>query len=342
VARGLVYGSSGATWQLSDPSYRRLFEREAAILFTEDDLLWWRLRPTPDSGLRFGHADRIIDFARGRGMLVFGAHLVWDEGFGKGWTDADLWQIDEKRARDLMIGTIDAVLARYRGKVAAWSVVNEAIDSSGLRSDVSWYTTVGPSYVADSFRAARAADPDALLVLNEFGFETDGYDLAADKRAATLKVLDDLLGADVPVDALGVQAHLQAGAFLHGFDPEAYRKFLSDVASRGVKILITELDVLDDGLPTDFKKRDRGVAEIYRKYLHTALDEPEIISVMTFGLTDRYTWLQEDYPRKDGAPRRPLPFDDQMKPTPALGALHDSLATAPRRPAFWLPPRCSG
>lgn len=340
MARGIVYGSSAATWQLSDASYRALFERQAAILFTEDDLLWWRLRPSPDSGLRFAHADRIIDFANDRGMLVFGAHLVWDEGFGDGWTDADLWQIDEKRARELMIGTIDAVLARYRGKVAAWSVVNEAIDSSGLRSDVPWYSTVGPSYVADAFRAARGADPEALLVLNEFGFETDGFDLAADKRSATLRVLDDLLGADVPVEALGVQAHLQARPFLRTFDPDAYRMFLSDVADRGLRILITELDVLDDGLPANSKKRDLGVADVYRTYLDTALDEPAVTTVMTFGLTDRYTWLQEDYPRKDGAPRRPLPYDDRLEPTTALGAVESGLAHAPRRRPSWVPPRC--
>src|SRR5438093_1668858 len=43
---GLVYGSSTATWQISDPQYGKLYSREAAILFTEDDLLWYRLRPS--------------------------------------------------------------------------------------------------------------------------------------------------------------------------------------------------------------------------------------------------------------------------------------------------------
>src|SRR5689334_16058098 len=72
LARGLVYGSSAATWQLSDAQYRSLFEAQAGILFTEDDLLWWRLRPTPTSGLDFSYADQIIDLATRNGMLVFG------------------------------------------------------------------------------------------------------------------------------------------------------------------------------------------------------------------------------------------------------------------------------
>jgi endo-1,4-beta-xylanase len=342
LGRGLVYGSSAATWQLSDAQYRSLFEAEAGILFTEDDLLWWRLRPTPQSDLDFTYGDRIIDLANRNGMLVFGAHLVWDEGFGDGWTDDDLWGMSHEKATKLIHSTIDAVVRRYRGKVAAWSVVNEAIDGNGVRTNVPWYSTIGPSYIADAFTTAQAADPTALLVYNDYGYETDiGGDNTADKRAATLDVLDGLLSQGVPVHALGIQAHLHAARFADKFDAEAYRTFLTDVAQRGLKILITELDVLDDGLPADPQKRDDAVANVYSTYLDAALQETDIATVMTFGLSDRYTWLQEDYPRSDGAARRPLPFDDKMKPTPAMSALQTSLGAAAQRTPFWVPPRCS-
>ena len=342
LTRGLVYGSSAATWQLSDAQYRSLFEQEAGILFTEDDLLWWRLRPTPQSDLDFTYGDRIIDLANRNGMLVFGAHLVWDEGFGDGWTDDDLWGMSHEKATHLIHSTIDAVVSRYRGKVAAWSVVNEAIDTNGVRTNVPWYSTIGPSYIADAFAWARAADPTALLVYNDYGYETDiGGETAADKRAATLNVLDDLLSQGVPVHALGIQAHLHAARFSEKFDADAYRTFLADVAARGLKILITEMDVLDDGLPADVQKRDAAVAAVYSTYLDAALQQTDISAVMTFGLSDRYTWLQEDYPRSDGAARRPLPFDDKMKPTPALSALQTSLTGAAARSPFWVPPRCA-
>jgi endo-1,4-beta-xylanase len=342
LGRGVVYGSSAATWQLSDGQYRSLFERQAGILFTEDDLLWWRLKPTPRSKLDFTHSDQIVDFANKNGMLVFGAHLVWDEGFGDGWTDDDLWGMDRQAATDLIHSTIDTVVRRYQGKVAAWSVVNEAIDDNGVRTNVPWYSTIGPSYIADSFRTAQAADPSALLVYNDYGYETDFQGTnAADKRAATLDVLDGLLADGVPVHALGIQAHLHAARFADRFDADAYRGFLSDVAQRGLKILVTELDVLDDGLPADAKQRDAAIADVYATYLNAALQEPDIAAVMTFGLSDRYTWLQEDYPRSDGAPRRPLPFDDDMRPKPALSALQTSLEAAADRTPYWVPQRCS-
>jgi endo-1,4-beta-xylanase len=143
----------------------------------------------------------------------------------------------------------------------------------------------------------------------------------------------------VPVHALGVQAHLQAGRFTGGFDAGAYRKFLADVATRGLQILITELDVLDDGLPAASGPRDTAVAGIYRRYLSVALQEPAVATVMTFGLSDRYTWLQEDYPRNDGAPRRPLPFDRKLRPKPAYDAISSTLAEASKRRALWTPPR---
>ena len=125
-----------------------------------------------------------------------------------------------------MLGTVEAVAGRYGGRVAGWVVVNEAIDAheaDGLRRDYPWYETVGPTYIEEAFRAASAADPDAILVLNEFGHETDDeFDAAADKRAKTLIVLDNLLDAGVPVHALGVEAHLEADGFADKFDADAY------------------------------------------------------------------------------------------------------------------------
>jgi endo-1,4-beta-xylanase len=274
-------------------------------------------------------------------MLLFGAHLVWDQGFGEGWKDDDLFGMDAQRARKVLWGTVDALATRYRGTVAIWSVANEVLDGDGLRKDVPWYGSLGPSYVAEAFNRVHDADPDATLLLNDYGYETDdGFSLAADKRAATLDFLDQLLDDHVPVHGLGIQAHLNAGGFKDGFDPSAYRTFLSEVADRGLKILITEMDVLDDGLPPKISVRDRAVADTFKRYLGTALEEPAVASVITFGLSDRYTWLQEDYPRDDGAARRPLPFDEKLKPKPAYAALSTSLKTAPKRTPVWRPRLC--
>jgi endo-1,4-beta-xylanase len=340
-SKGIVYGSSTATWQVGpDPDYAALFEREAGVLFTEDDLLWYRLRPTPTSGLDFSFGDQIIAFAEAPPTVqhVVGAHLVWDEGFGEGWTDDDLWGMTEQQARDVLFSTVDAEVARYRGRVKAWVAANEVTDTqttdpNGFRTNVPWYETIGPEYVAEVFNLAHAQDPGAMLILNDFGFETGQP--AVGRRAAFLRAIDFLLGQGVPVHAAGIQAHLTYQGFARQFNPTAYRQFLANLAARGLTIMITEMDVLDDGLRGSVATIDAGVADVYRRYLDVALAEPAVKVLITFGLSDRYTWLQEDYPRRDGQPRRPLPFDANLQPKPAYDALVQAFASAPARTPIW-------
>ena len=75
--------------------------------------------------------------------------------------------------------------------------------------------------------------------------------------------------------------------------------------------------------------------DVYRRYLDVALSCRDVRAVMAFGLSDRYTWLEEDYPREDGAARRPLAYDDDLAPKPARTAIANQLGDAPHRPLLW-------
>jgi endo-1,4-beta-xylanase len=341
--RGIVYGAAMATWQ-EDADFRRLFKRQAALLFTQDDFLWYVLKPSRDAPLSFEASDKIVELAEKNKQLLFAAHLVWDEGFGEKWDTDELFKLSAQEARDLLFGVIEPTVQRYKGRVAGWIVVNEGIDpegKNGFRTEYPWYQSIGPSYMLESFQRVRAIDPDATLVINEFGFETVNQygDRPGPRRKAALQVVDKLRHDGAPVDAFGIQAHLLADRFHERFNARAYRHFLRELADRGLKILITELDVLDDGLPKAIKPRDRAVAEVYKRYLDVTLHEPAVKSVMTFGISDRFTWLEEDYPRDDGGHRRPLPYDDKLHRKPAYTALHRSLHHARKRKALWTPPR---
>jgi endo-1,4-beta-xylanase len=92
-------------------------------------------------------------------------------------------------------------------------------------------------------------------------------------------------------------------------------------------------------MKADVGPRDAAIADIYSRYLDAALQEAAVGAVMTFGLSDRYTWLQEDYPRDDGTPRRPLAFDDALRPKPVYDALEEALANAPGRTPIWQLPQ---
>jgi endo-1,4-beta-xylanase len=335
-AKGILYGSSTATWQFEpDPAYASLFATEAGIAFTEDDLLWYRLKPTQTSPLDFSYGDRFVAFAQTNAQPVFGAHLVWDEGLGDGWPPDQLYNLSTQEARDILYGTIDQEVAHYNGQMKAWVVANEVTD--GRRKDANgfwtvepYYQKIGPTYVEEAFVLARQRDATAILTMNEFGTETGSA--ATNKRASILKAIDHLQSVGAPIQALGIQAHLTYQGFSRNFNATAFQTFLSQVASRGLWIFITEMDVLDDGLKANpISTRDAGVASVYSTFLNAALVEPAVKIVLTFGLSDRYTWLQEDFPRTDGAPRRPLPFDDQLQPKPAYTAILNAFNAAPSR-----------
>jgi endo-1,4-beta-xylanase len=338
---GLVFGSSLATWQL-DGEYDRVHGREAALLFTEDDLLWYQLKPSPDAPLNFGPGDQIIEFAERHKQLTIGAHLAWDEGFGEGWNVEEMAEMSRRDAERLLYGVVRRQVRHYRGRMDGWIVATEVTDPEfhdrhGFRTNVPWYQSIGPSYIAETFHIAEEQDPHALRIINETGFETvnEFGDRPEPRRRIFLKALDRLLDKNVPVQAVGIEGHLGADRFAERFDERAYRSFLREIKDRGLPILITELDVTDDGLPADIRVRDRGVADVYRRYLDVTLDEKAVKAVIAFGLTDRYTWLQEDFPREDGAVRRPLAFDEELRPKPAYRAIARALRNAPRRKRLW-------
>jgi endo-1,4-beta-xylanase len=212
-------------------------------------------------------------------------------------------------------------------------VVNEAFKLADGRSDglrnTPWLQFLGPDYVEIAFRTAAEADPKALLVYNDYGFDYDTREDEA-KQTTVLKFLERLLSRKVPIQALGIQAHLR-GKDRDKFNSRKLRAFLHDVASMGLKILITEMDVTDQKLPKDINERDRIVAGMYEDYLSVVLDEPAVIAVLTWGLSDRYTWLSQYAPRSDKAPVRPLPFDAQMQRKLAWNAIARAFDKAPKR-----------
>jgi endo-1,4-beta-xylanase len=106
---------------------------------------------------------------------------------------------------------------------------------------------------------------------------------------------------------------------------------LQAVEDLGLAILITEMDIRDQSLPANIEERDRLVATQYLDYLSFMLQFKSLDTIITWGLTDRFTWLATIHPRPDGLPVRPLPYDADLNPKPAWGAIRQAIEKAPRR-----------
>jgi endo-1,4-beta-xylanase len=192
----------------------------------------------------------------------------------------------------------------------------------------------GPEYLDLAYRVARETDPNARLVVNDYDIELDAPEQEA-RRVALLRLVEQMRRSGTPVDAVGIQAHLSCTGG-PPFSATRLRRFLADLAALGMTIQLTELDVTDEGAPADQAVRDRLVADTYSRFLDAALDEPAVKMVVSWGLSDRHSWIvrhetHQSKWREDGLSSRPLPFDADLQPKPACEAIAQAFAHAPLR-----------
>ena len=348
-AKGFVYGAYPEATPMQtarDPEFQSQLVEECQLLAAGD--VWSDIYPHSFKEPNFENIDYFRQFARDRELLFKLDVAVWHEFLPS-------WLMDKFKDRqttateiaEILRSMVQGIGRRYAGEAYAWSVVNEVINTDDGRDDgfrdtqvsnsmqgdryPSWLHFLGSDFVEIAFNAAAEVAPQTTLIYNDFGLE---YDNPKDekKRTALLKMLERLKVRGVPIHALGIQGHLNA-SLNQQFNAAKYRQFLSDVVDLGLKIQVTELDVADNWLPTnlDLETRDRLVAEAYYDYLSVVLDEPAVDTIVTWGLSDRYTWLSWFAPREDGSAVRPLPYDRQFNRKLAWDAIAQAFEHAPKR-----------
>jgi endo-1,4-beta-xylanase len=323
--KNLLYGSAVHVDKiLSDPDYARLLSEQCNILVPHTELKWRALRPSRDR-FDFTQPDALLAFAQRNHIQMRGHTLCWHQSL------PDWIQTPEnaKDARTIFVDHIKTVCARYSGHMHSWDVVNEAIfpqdgRADGLRKSF-WFDQVGPDYIDLAFHTARAADPHALLTYNDYGVEYDNEEDAR-RRGFVLELLRGMKQRGVPLDAVGIQSHIKAA------QPDSIGKGLADymesIRQMGLKIFLTELDVNEDDIASnDVAVRDAEVAKTYRHFLDLALPNPALKAVLTWEITDRFTWLNDGpthHRKQPDRPQRCLPFDRDYKPKEAFFATRDA------------------
>jgi endo-1,4-beta-xylanase len=328
--KGLLYGTTISAKQIThDPAFVALVVQQAGLVVPENDMKWRDINGGAPGEDDYTRADTVAGFAVESGMALRGHNCLW-------YLRTPWWffKLPDQNAKErALVEHISTLVGRYRGIVHSWDVVNEPLPPNDGNSD--WLReALGPGYIDLAYRVARETDPGARLVVNEHDIELDAPEHES-RRAALLDLLRRMQKAGTPVDAVGIQAHLDA---VGGppFSPAVLRRFLADIAGLGLTIQITELDVTDEHAPADIATRDRLVADTYRRFLDAALDEPAVKMVVTWGLSDRHSWIVRRETnqvkwRKDGLPSRPLPFDADLRPKPAFTAIAEAFAHAPAR-----------
>ena len=282
--KGIIIGSAMSRFELNTDD-RRLFARELAGITPENALKMGAIRPAQDAW-RFEEADALTDFAAEFGMRVRGHALIWNNDQQPTW----LQSLSEAEMRAAMQEHIELTMSRYEQRVKIWDVVNEPIGTVAYEPywlrEGPFLARLGPDYIAESFRMARATAPNAKLVLNETHTERDDR-FGLDYRRNLLFLIDRLQDAGVPIDGIGLQGHLQSAVH---FDLDESGQFLSEISSRKLFIEVTEIDVNDDAFAEDENSRDQAVADFYRRYLDHVLTNQAVKSVTFWQLGDRASW----------------------------------------------------
>ncbi len=345
AARGLFrVGAAINAGQITgrDAVGSRLLATHFDSITAENNMKWMHIGPAPDR-FNFDLPDRFVALGERLGVQVIGHTLVWHSQAPK-WLfhDADGSEVSREELLRRLRHHVATVVGRYKGRVAGWDVVNEAIrDEDGtLRTDKPWYRILGEEAVFAAFEAAHQADPDAELYYNDYGLENPV------KRAGVLKLIAAIRARGLRIDGIGSQGH-------YGLDWPLLSEIdasLVDFAQAGLKVMYTELDVtvlprpenyfgaeiskiyklapeLDPyraGMPAD---KQAELAKRYADIFAIFAKHRESITRVTFwGIHDRMSWLN-NWPIR-GRTDYALLFDRAGEPKPAFHAVVEALQAA--------------
>ena len=301
---------------LDDATYQSVAAREFNYVTAENEMKWDAIEPTQGQ-FSFDRADQIVDFAESNGMQLKGHTLVWH-------SQLPAWAQNLSGAqavRSAITGHIQGVLAHYRDRshVIAWDVVNEAVDDAaaanrnGLRDTV-FYTALGETFIDEAFQLAKAADPDALLLYNDYGIEGLGG-----KSDRAFALIQRLLDRGVPIDGVGFQMHVDTTS------PTVadIRSNIERYAALGLRVNISELDVTVCEVDGSTSAKLEAQRVRYDGIVRACIDEPGCDGITVWGLNDQQSWLNDFAPCGAGQTGTPSPllFDPSYQPKPAYQAV---------------------
>ncbi len=302
---GKLVGAAVQSGLLADGRYSGVLGRHFTYLTAEYEMKWDAIEHTRDSN-DFRAGDDIVGYGQANGMRIKGHTLVW-HGSVPPWVGS----LSAAELRVAFENHIRAVAEHFRGRVYAWDVVNEAVadDGSGLRDTV-FRQKLGDQYIADAFRIARQADPQALLFYNDYGGEG-----LSQKSNRIYDLVQTLRAQGVPIDGVGLQMHITAS------NPPTTSSVASNMqrlAALGLSVTISEMDVRIRDLPAQTKLETQK--SVYHSIVGVCVAEPRCDGITFWGFTDAHSWIDAQFGADD-----PLLFDDQYGAKPAYYGVFDAL-----------------
>ncbi len=233
------------------------------------------------------------------GIRTKGHPLVWHEVPPRWLGDHPV-----DKALELQLGRVTRDVTAFRGAIDTWDVINETVvmpKHDGPVADLARHMGVD-KLIAASFARARAANPAATLLINDYllGVEYE-------------KIIADALAAGVTIDAIGLQSHMHNGAWPPAKAWEICERF----ARFGKPLHFTETTIISgeqrkninnhgpnpgwDSTPEGEARQARDVERFYT----ILFSHPAVEAITWWDLSDRHAWRQAPAGllRKDMSPK---------------------------------------
>lgn len=284
---------------LTNPTEMQMVSKHFNSITAENEMKPDAIQKT-EGNFDFSKADEYVNYVQANNKVIRGHTLVWHQQVPN-WF---FYESDGKTlvSKDTLLQRmkthIQTIVSRYKGKVYAWDVVNEAIDPSqpdGYRRS-NWYNIAGPEYIEKAFIYAHEADPDAKLFYNDYNTEDPK------KRQFIYEMVKSLKEKGVPIDGIGLQCHINIDSPTVSEIEKTIQLFSS---IPGIEIHITELDmsVYSDS-STNYATPPSEVlikqAYRYKEIFDMLKKYKNVVTNVTFwGLKDDYSWLnssRNNYP----------------------------------------------
>jgi endo-1,4-beta-xylanase len=293
-----------ATFFGTNPAaYDTVVAHEFNMIVAGNVMKWSSIHRDSRYSYRWANPDAMVAFAQANTMKVRGHTLAWYQQ-NPTWLTNTTWNPETLKV--ILKEHIDSVVGHYKGKIAAWDVVNEAInDGTGtLRVTGSpWATTIGPSYIDLAFQEARAVDPGAQLFYNDYNLEFPGI-----KQDSAFAMISGMKSRGVPIDGIGFQSHFQVNVDGTGVpSKDVLVATFNRFAALGLKVHITELDIrvrTPGATAAELSAQSQGFSNVVSACLAVSACEAMVV----WGLNDGESWIPGTFPGYGQA----LLFDDSF------------------------------